>query len=365
MPVAAQSVPPLGPRVVGLNTPAQTHMLLYDLDLGYARQVVLGEGAHTLWGFAPDGCTLLATLDDTLVSARLDGTATQTLLSPSAGRPYEPSWSSDGTQIVLTLRQGAGEEATSTIVTLPAEGGAPRPISATGQESTPRWSPDGTRIAYVSYEQRAAGADLFATAVPTTAPADGQELPAPTLVNEADLWVADALSGERTRLTDFATGSVSMPRWSPDGSLIAFVYAPAPNQDLLWIIASQSGAIPTQLSFDYTTALDMTWQPEGTHLIASLMGLQGMAENRLWQIPLAGRAEQDALLYMAFYDLSGADYPRFSADGTVLAARTAYALSLIDMQTATQTLLSDAWALGNTPPIWMPASFQGEADCNR
>lgn len=363
IPAGAQTVPPLGPLVLGLNTPDQTRILLYDLDLDFAREVVLGEGAHTLWGFSPDGCRLLATLDDQLVTARLDGGDVRRLLPSGTGAAYEPSFSPDGRQIAFTLVQPEGNETRRFIAVVPLEGGSPRTLSFSGREATPRWSPDGAQVAYVSYEQRVAGADLFSTAVPTPTPAAGVTLPPVALLNEADLWLVEVASGQRTRLTNFPTGSVSMPRWSPDGSLLAFVYSPAPNQDLLWIMASEGGAIPTQLSFEYTTVLDLGWLPDGTHLISSLMGMQGIAENALWQIPLAGRAEQSALRYLAFYDLPHADYPRFRDDGRWFALRTRYQIALIDTVSATLRRLSAPWALGNTPPVWSPAAFNGEAAC--
>ena len=348
--------------MIGLNVPSQDAILLYDLDLKVARTVILGEEAQTLWGFSPDGCRVLATLDDRLVTADLMGKQVREVLN---GGVYEPSWSPSGNQIVFTWTQGEGEDTQTFIALINAEGGTATRLSATGNEATPRWSPDGTQVAYVSYEQRVAGADLFATAIPTSPPLDGQVIEPPTLVNEADLWVANVATGERTRLTHFPTGNVSMPRWSPDGTLLSFVYSPAGNQDLLWIIANQADAIPTQLSFDYTTVLDTTWLPEGTHLIASLMGMQGVGENRVWMIPLGERAETAAVPYMDSFNLISADYPRFSGDGRVLANRTAYALSLIDLSTATQTLLSDEWALGNTPPVWMPEGYEGENRCTR
>jgi Tol biopolymer transport system component len=356
---SAQAVPPLGPLVLGLNVPDQSHIVLYDLELDFARRVVLGEGAHTLWGFTPDGCRLLATLDEQLITARLDGGGVRRLLPSGVGGAYEPSFSPDGRRLVFTLIQPEGRF----IALVPAEGGSPQVLSVSGREATPRWSPDGERIAYVSYEQRVAGADLFSTAVPTPTPAPNVPPPPAVLLNEADLWLADARSGQRTRLTNFPTGSVSMPRWSPDGSLLAFVYSPAPNQDLLWIIAAEGGAIPTQLSYEYTTALDLGWLPDGTHLIASLMGMQGAAENTLWQIPLTGRAEQGALRYLAFYDLPHADYPRFRDDGRWLALRTRYQIALIDTVSAELQRLSAPWALGNTPPVWSPTAFNGEAAC--
>lgn len=363
IPTGAQALPLLGPLVLGLTPPDQTHILLYDVELAFTRAVRLGEGAHTLWGFSPEGCRLLATLDDQIVTARLDGRDVRYLLPAGSGSAYEPSFSPDGSQIAFTLLQAEGNETRRFIAVVPAAGGSPRKLSVSGREATPRWSPDGSQIAYVSYEPRVAGADLFSTAVPTPTPAPNVPPLPVTLLNEADLWLVDAATGQRARLTDFPTGNVSMPRWSPDGALLAFVYSPAPNQDLLWIIASQAGAIPTQLSFEYTTALDLGWLPDGRHLIASLMGMQGVHENALWQIPLVGRAEQAAQRYLPFDELPHADYPRFHDSGRWLALRTRYQVALIDTLSAAITRLSATWALGNTPPVWSPAAFRGEAHC--
>jgi len=147
-----------------------------------------------------------------------------------------------------------------------------------------------------------------------------------------------------------------MPRWSPDGTLLSFVYAPAPNQDTLWIIAREQGAIPAQLSYDYITVLDTTWLPDGSRLIVSAMGLQRVAENVLWSVPLAGRADADALRYLPLNALPYADYPRFSPDGRYLAVRSAYGLALVDVASTTQITLAERWALGNTPAVWHPQS---------
>lgn len=355
----AARVPRLGGQVIALNTPDQRAVLLVDVTLGFMRRLSLGTGAHTVWGFMPDGCRVLLTVDNRLLTMDLQGGTVETLLDGGTTRLYEPTVSSAGS-VAYTQIITADDERTSLIMQLPMGAAAPIAVSVSGDEATPRWSPDGEWLAYVSYEQRAAGAGLFATALPTTEATTNEPS---VLLREADLWVVRADGTQKIRLTDFPTGSVSMPRWSPDGTLLSFVYSPAGNQDTLWVIANSANAIPTQLSYEYVMILDSTWLPTGTHLIASVMGLQGIAENRLWQIPLVGRADTDAFQYPAALTLPNADYPRFSADGTRLALRSAYEAILIDTATTAQTRISGARVAGNTPLFWSPASFGGEEQC--
>jgi WD40 repeat protein len=350
--LARAQEPAIGRYVFGMNVPSQEHVLLVDVALPQPRTLRLGSGPHTLWDFSPQGCRLLATLGDRLISADPDGANIADWLPPGSGTPYEPSWSPDGTRIVATLRSAA--DPMSSAISIISADASIATLAGSGLNSTPRWSPDGQWVAFIKARQRVPGADLFATAAPTATPGPGQQPPATALLVEGVLWVARADGTEAYPLTNFPTGSVSMPRWSPDGSLLSFVYAPAPNQDTLWIIAPQQGSIPAQLSYDYITVLDTTWQPDGSRLIVSAMGLQRVAENVLWSVPLVGRADTDATRYLPLNTLPYADYPRFSPDGRYLAVRSAYGVALVDVASAAQITLAERWALGNTPVIWQP-----------
>ena len=74
-----------------------------------------------------------------------------------------------------------------------ADGNAPaRQLTRSGRDSSPRWSPDGTRIAFASSR-------------------DG----------ESQIWIIRPEGGEATRLTSLSTGA-GEPTWSPDGKWIAF-----------------------------------------------------------------------------------------------------------------------------------------------
>jgi Tol biopolymer transport system component len=374
--LGAQDTPLVGP-LIGTTTAAQDSIILYDLGMGTQRSLSFGDDWPTLWGFSPDGCRLLYTLSDGIGPARaysalLDGGDERALvqygeLPATDWGVWEPQWSPDGTRIAFTMmrnqpqRDGTRKTAYH-IAFVPPEGGEPRFYSVTGSEHGPQWSPDGQWLAYVSYAERVPGAEPYATAVPTPTVPEGQPTPDTPLVAEGELWVVSADAQTKYQLTNFTTGSVREPRWSPDGELISFIVSPTPVNDQFWMIAYTRGALATQLSFQWSLILDTTWLPDSSAILASVRDFHQTSENKLWTIPLVGNADTDATLYVDDPAFGFADYPRFSADGRWLALRSAYTLTVYDTQNRAWTRL-DETVLGNTPPVWSPASFGGETAC--
>ena len=373
-PLHAQADQALVGPLLAATTAAQDRIILYDIGTGTQRSLSFGTDWHMVWGFSADGCRLIYTLSDQgdmarLYSARLDGSDARDLvqftdLPADQWSVWEPQPSPDGSRIAFTLNRVANlpdgtPGHTHHIAWIDADGGVPQFYSVSGDEFEPQWSPDGQWLAYISYNLRVSGGDTFSTAAPTP---EGQTMNLSGLLHEADLWVVSADGATKYRLTNFSTGSVHSPRWSPDGDLVSFIYSPSANNDTFWMIGNAPGAIPTQLSYDWALILDTTWLPDSTAILASARDFHGTSDNFLWRVPLVGNADTDAIRYIEDDNLSYADYPRFSADGRYLALRSSYNLTLYD--TITQTwLLLDSTLIGNTPPVWSPSGFTGEASC--
>ncbi|MDX1995482.1 MAG: hypothetical protein SF029_24070, partial [bacterium] len=375
--------PPLSAPLLATTPAAMDRIIVYDLS-GGRRELVFGTGEHHIWGFSPDGCRVLFSLSETgglpqIYTARLNGDDVRPLvrydettfaIPDGQWGTWEPAWSPDGSRIAFVLIRGIADELDPEaqdhhIAWIPGDSDSalvPQFYSVTGREFSPQWSPDSAWLAYVSYDERPAGADAQSTAVPTVEPIAGQPTPATPMIQEADLWVVSADGETKYRLTTFETGNVRHPRWSPDGALIGFIHSPSANNDTFWMIANQQGAIPTQLSYLWNLTLDHTWLPDSSAMLAAVRDFRETTENQLWRIPLIGNADNDATLYLA-QTFPHTDYARFSPDGRYLAFRSDYVLTLADLQAGTYTAL-DADLPGNTPPVWSPAGYTGEAGCN-
>lgn len=329
----------------------------------------LAPGVHTAWGFSPDGCRLLATVTtrdglSRAYTARLDGSDARELVSYEAlprsqWGVWEPTWSPAGDKIAFTLIRDGFEDYTERayhIGWVTPDGGEPAFYSVTGREHTPVWSPDGLRLAYVSYDERAPGETFNATAVPEVATAT----PPDALLKEADLWVVGTDGEDKYRATAFETGSVRAPRWSPSGEWLSFVHAPSNNNDTLWAVSAQAGARPIQVTYAYNLTLDHTWLPDSSALLASARSINQTDTAYLWTFPPRSGADADAAQYLPEAGLVFPDYPTFHADGQTLALRSGYR-AVVQRADGTSTVLDGAE--GNMPLYWTPDGFISIENC--
>jgi len=138
------------------------------------------------------------------------------------------------------------------VVTVP--GGETRQITD-GQDwndSDPQWSPDSSRIAFVS--------DRTGKAFDNS--------------DDTDIWTIPAAGGSLTKISDHAFDDES-PRWSPDGKQILFTGQTARHQFPKLYIADAAGGSPSQLAVKDLDLIpgDLHWASSGALLFTA--GVKG------------------------------------------------------------------------------------------
>jgi dipeptidyl aminopeptidase/acylaminoacyl peptidase len=214
-------------------------------------------------------------------------------------RDSAPRWSPDGTQLAF-LSDRAGEE--RQLYVMSVRGGEPRQLTGVaGNAGSASWSPDGTKIAFsarISLEARpedAGARERWAQRPRHVTKAqyktDGHGY---TFDARSHLFIVDVATGETKQLTDgdFEDRAES---WSPDGRQIAFSRTRGGKNEYswsdIWVIDVASRAA-LRLTENVGRATSPTWSPDGTTIAcygsdAQVPGL-GDPMVRVWTVPSAG-----------------------------------------------------------------------------
>ncbi|MBL7166523.1 MAG: PD40 domain-containing protein [Dehalococcoidales bacterium] len=219
-------------RIIFLSDQNDDQWDLYIIEADGGNQERLTTSGVKLghYDLSPDGRRVIFNIDEDIYTVNDDGTWWTTLLS--GRQAYEPAWSPDGSKIAFQ----SWEHDPSEIYVMDVDGGnLVRLTDNSAYDDYPAWSPDGSSIAFVS--DRAGG--TFQVYVMN---ADGTDQRRLTFHNEMDLF----------------------PAWSPDGTEIVF----QSDRELraIWIMNADGTGQRRLTPSTYTTS-SPTWSPDGTKIL--------------------------------------------------------------------------------------------------
>lgn len=206
---------------------------------------------------------------------------------------------------ITVTNAGAGKRRYSLEVA-DSDGYDPRPMLQSNQPlMSPAWSPDASRLAYVSFEN-----------------------------NRPKIYVQDLRSGRRQLLTSFE-GINGAPAWSPDGEKIALVLSKEGNPDIyvMDLASNQLRRLTDSLGIDTEPA----WSPDGRSIIFT--SDRGGTPQIYRMSAAGGRAER--LTFEGSYNARAS----FAADGHTIAMvhgdNNRYQIAVLDLQNKSLQVLTD------------------------
>jgi Tol biopolymer transport system component len=168
-----------------------------------------------------------------------DGTG-EVQLTDAPGNDHQLDWSPDGSKIVFVSERGDfGEQTNNEIFVMNADGSGQTQLTDTPgtHEQDPTWSPDGGQIAF-------ARGGLSGNAIVV-------------------------MDGDGSNQTPLTAAFGRAPRWSPDGSRIVFVRR-IPNtesgRDEIFVM-NADGSNQTRLTDNSSEDNDPAWFPDGSRIV--------------------------------------------------------------------------------------------------
>ena len=234
-PVPEQTVPVGGSvsvRVCFSDENGDPVSLSASSSRGAVAAFVADDSTVTLKGVYPGTTTVTVMARD---PGGLSGTVSFSVWVPRVvplADGYNPAWSPDGSRIAFMSRPPGADD--GSIFVMNVDGGGVTRLTNSIGDQYPVWSPDGSRIAFMS----------------------GQR-------DSSDIYLVNADGSGATNLTD-NPGFDGRPAWSPDGSRIAFMSQRDGNYEIYVMNADGSGA--TNLTNNPGNEMNPAWSPAGARI---------------------------------------------------------------------------------------------------
>ncbi|HVX28861.1 MAG TPA: S9 family peptidase, partial [Nitrolancea sp.] len=196
----------------------------------------------------------------------------------------------------------------------------------------PRISPDGSRIAYVVTEADIAGKKY-----------------------RSAIWIATTDGSSERRFTS-GSHKDSAPRWSPDGSQLAFL-SDRSGTTQLYVMPADGGE-PRKLSDLKNGVADPVWSPDGSRLaVTSKIGPEGM-------VLLADQTDEDRKREAEKSDVKVIRSLKYKFDGEGFLGDLRRHVFLVSADDGTTTQLTDGdW--DDSSPAWSPDGLRVAFVSNR
>ena len=186
-----------------------------------------------------------------------------------------------------------------------ADGHNPQTIVSSAEPlMSPAWSPDGRKIAYVSFEE-----------------------------GQSAIYVQEVFTGRRQKVTNFK-GINGAPAWSPDGRKLAMALSKGGNLDI-YVMDLNTQKLQ-QLTHHYAIDTEPAWSPDGRRIVfTSDRG----GKPQIYEIPSYGGKAKRVTFQNAYNARAS-----FSEDGKSLALVTRedgnYRIAVLDLESGMMQVLS-------------------------
>ncbi|MCA1630342.1 MAG: protein kinase [Acidobacteria bacterium] len=285
-----------------------TSIFLISLETGERRRLTTSlpqSGGDLVPRFSPDGRWVAFTrsrstaVDDIYVVPAAGG---EPRAVTTDGREISASgldWTADGREIIFSSRRGG----LFGLWRVSVAGGTPEPMPGIGENTfAPTISRRGDHLAYLYRKLdyniwRAPGPNAANRDAPPTRHVastrgegspryspDGQRIAfASDRSGNLEIWTCDAEGGSPAQLTRFDNGQTGSPRWSPDGQRIAFDARPTDNSDV-YVVGADGGAV-RRLTSEKAADIMPVWSTDGQWLY---FGSDRGGDWQIWKMPAGG-----------------------------------------------------------------------------